>query len=1027
MKPGFGIGIAVLCCTATLSFGDEVFFRERIEPVLKRECFGCHSAKVKSVKGGLRLDSSIALRKGGESGEVLVVGKAANSLLISALRHKDLKMPPSKRLPDKVIADFVKWINDGAIDPRKETADSPADHWAFQPIADPVPPRFDDSWSINDIDRFVLQKLRKQGVEPAHSADRATLIRRAYLDLIGLAPTPKQVQAFLDDSSKDAWERVVEELLKSPHYGERWGRHWLDVARYADSNGYESDGPRPHAWRWREWVIDALNQDMPFDRFTIEQLAGDLLPNASLQQKVATGFHRNTLFNTEGGVDREEDRVKRTVDRTNTLGQVWLGLTLKCCQCHAHKYDPISQHEYYSLYAFFNNLNEQLISAPTPQQQADYQRQLAKFVHGRQQQLRAIGKYDSPALRDWMSQKSASDTGWAFVSPSQMQSATGANLQLQDDMSVFVTGPNNQVDTYTITTTTRLNKISGIRIEAMADPRLPKKGPGLAGNGNFVLTSVRVFANQISRNAKDGKRKYYPLKTARANFSQNGRNVNSVLGDDPNDGWAVYPRVGETHTAVFEFKDVIKKAAQSDELIQLTIELDHQLHSDHNLGRFRIALTSAAQPIPDKLPDAGLFEILAKPQTQRVGTDIRRLVRFYGFQEPALDRLLAKLDAFEKTKPEQPASYSKARVVSENPQPKQTQVHRRGDFLSKGDVVQRTTPKVLPPFANRETGLFKKAGLLNANDRESTRLDLARWLMQDNHPLTARVTVNRIWQRYFGQGLVSSESDFGTQGELPTHPELLDWLATRFRKDGWSLKKLHRLIVTSATYRQSSKVRPELLEADPYNKWLSRQNRQRVEAEIIRDFALQASGLLNRKIGGKSVYPPQPVDLVKLGFQTSQKWPTSTGEDRYRRGMYTFFRRTNPYPMLIQFDSADANESCTRRERSTTPTQALTLWNDPVFIQCAKALGRRLLKESTDDNIVDRAFRICLSRKPTNAERRVMTDFYNARRERFRADEKATNALLGQINATDLSRVELAAAISLSRTMLNLDEFITRE
>ena len=1017
MRSRFFIIIILWCCAGEQqSQGDERFFRQRIEPVLKRECFGCHSAAGKSAKGGLRLDSRAALRAGGESGAVIVAGNAAQSLLMQALQHDDLKMPPAKRLSDKVLKDFATWINAGAIDPRAESDKPASGHWAFQPISNPTPPPIHDPWIQNDVDRFVLQKLRERKWTPSPLADKRTLIRRVYLDLIGLLPTEQQVQTFLNNPNEDAWEQVIDALLASPQYGERWGRHWLDVARYADSNGYEADLPRPHAWRWRDWVIHALNTDMPFDQFTVEQLAGDLLPDATIAQQLATGFHRNTLFNTEGGVDREEDRVKRTVDRTNTLGQVWLGLTLKCCQCHAHKYDPISQHEYYSLYAFFNSLNESLIAAPTAAEQGHFQQQLAAYQRQRRQYLQEIAQYDSPALKQWASRQTASDQGWVIVNPSRLHSAVGANLQLQDDLSVFVTSPNDHVDTYTITTTTRLDRISGIRIEAMADPRLPQKGPGLAGNGNFVLSSVRVFAKPVTQGAdasSRGKGIYVPLETARANFSQGGRQVTSVLGDDPHDGWAVYPRVGETHTAVFEFKDLITLKSDPGAPIQLTIELDHQLHPDHNLGRFRVALTSADQPIPTDLADTGLFDILNKPDGQRTGEDIRRLVRFHRFQEPALDRILAKLQAFEKTRPVAPETLSKARVVSENSPHRKTQIHRRGDFLDKGDAVQRRTPAVLPP--------------LMTQDHEPTRLDLARWLVAENHPLTSRVIVNRVWQRHFGSGLVASEDDFGTQGESPTHPQLLDWLATRFRQDGWSFKSLHRQIVTSASYRQSSKIRPEILDADPTNQWLARQSRLRVEAEIIRDVALQASGLLQQKVGGRSVYPPQPDDLVKLGFQTSQSWPTSLGEDRYRRGLYTFFRRTNPYPMLIQFDSTDANASCTRRDRSTTPTQALTLWNDPVFFECAQALGRRLLSESDHRDIVSRAFQLCLSRNPSPIEHRTLTQFYQSRLARFRADEQATNEFLGNTTATRWLRSELAAAISLGRTMLNLDEFITRE
>jgi hypothetical protein len=597
----------------------------------------------------------------------------------------------------------------------------------------------DTKWVRNGIDNFILARLERESVTPHAEADRATLVRRVYLDVIGLPPSPEQVDAFLADTRPDAYERIVDQVLGSPHYGERWGRVWLDGARYADSDGYEKDRGRPHAWRFRNWVIRALNEDMPFDRFTIEQIAGDLLPNFTVEQKVATGFHRNTLINKEGGTDQEEDRVKRTVDRTNTVGEVWLGITLECAHCHSHKYDPISQREYFRFYAFFNSVSEPDIDAPLPGD--------------------------------------------------------------------------------------------------------PAKSKGV-----------------------------------------------------------------------------------------------------------------------------------------------------------------------------------KAQVLAELGQPRQTRIHIRGDFLSKGDSVEPATPSVLP--------------LLKMRGATPDRLDLARWLVDPTNPLTARVAVNRVWQQYFGRGIVPTDNDFGTQGEPPSHPPLLDYLATWLQTEGWSLKRLHRLILTSATYRQSSAARPELAERDPYNSWLSRQNRLRVEAEIVRDQALAASGLLVPKIGGPSVRPPQPKGIEKLGYAGSVKWPVSAGEDRYRRGMYTFFQRTVPYPMLMTFDTPDSNTSCTRRERSNTPLQALTMWNDPVFVECAQALGRRIVREvpasddavRTRDDRLRRAFRFCLVRDPDDTERQVVAELFEEQLLAAQADAAAAEQLAGPAakpaNTTD---AELAAWIMVGRTILNLDEFITRE
>lgn len=1013
--------------SADLLQADEelAFFKERIEPVLEKHCYSCHSAASDSIKGGLRLDTRSTIRQGGESGPAVVPGNIDGSLLLNALRYEGLEMPPKEQLPNDVIEDFVKWIEAGAADSRlvakseAERLEKAKSHWAFQPIKKPAVPAIKNPWIRNVIDSFILNKLQAEGVQPSPEADPRTLIRRLYLDLIGLPPTPQQVRGFLDDPSEENYQRTVSDLLDSPHYGERWGRYWLDMARYADSNGYEADRPRPHAWRWRDWVINSLNQGMPFDQFTIEQLAGDLLPDAGLEQRVATGFNRNTLVNTEGGVDREEDRVKRTVDRTNTVGKVWLGLTLGCAQCHSHKYDPITQHEYYSMYAFFNSLAEPDIPAPTPEQVAEFEVELARYEKQYQEKLRAVRDYRSDTMKQWEKQlrkqliaepqtesdcaDNQSEKTWEIVNPLSLAATSGSHFVVEDDLAVFVKGPNDQEDTYTIVTETALSGITALRLEVLADERLAAKGPGLASNGNFVLSSLRVYVEPVSDTDDRNMGQRIRLKNARADFSQGGRQVTSVLGDDPTDGWAIYPNVGVDHYAVFELSESIN-AVGDGEPVRITIQMDHQTHQDHNIGKFRLSFTTHKHPVPDGLETTAFSDLLSSDVDTRRGEDVIRLVKYFDYHEAEFDKLIAAVKTHEERYPLSPLTQIKAQVVMEMPNPRQTQVHVRGSFLDKGEQVTRTTPVILPQ--------------LKTGTGEPSRFDLAKWLVSSENPLTARVTVNRIWQQHFGRGIVVSDDDFGTQGELPTHPLLLDWLAAEFRENGWSMKELHRLIVTSATWRQSSFARPKLAERDPYNSWLARQNRLRVEAEIIRDLALSASGLIHHEIGGPSVYPPQPADLVKLGFQTSLSWPENKDQNRYRRGLYTFFQRTVPYPMLIEFDAADSNAACTRRERSNTPLQALTLWNDPVFVECAQNLGARLLKEVPADDgdaasVIERrirlAYELCFSRPPTDDELQVVERLYKeaAGKQTVHSDR--------------------AAAFAVARVLLNLDEFITRE
>ena len=752
-----------------------VDFTTDIKPILSAHCFECHGEETQ--ESGLRLDVSASLLEGGYSGPAIVRGKSGESLLIRVILGEDeelSKMPPEgPELSREELALLRLWIDEGA--PMPESTDvvdakKKSDHWSFQPVSDPQPPLLKNSYSQrNPIDAFVLAKLEAAGVSPSIEADRATLIRRVTLDLTGLLPTIEEVDAIESDPSDDAYDRVVDRLLSSPHYGERWGRHWLDVARFAESNGYTIDGARS-IWKYRDWVIDALNRDMPFDQFSVEQIAGDMLPSASTAQIIATGFHRNTMVNEEGGTDDEQFRVEAVVDRVATTGAAFLGLTLGCARCHDHKYDPVSQREFYQLFAIFNNADEPSLPLPTEEQTAQLDAKQAEISQA-QKELKAEGESEA------------------------------------------------------------------------------------------------------------GKKKVESLKQ------------------------------------------------QKKEL-----------------------------------------------------------------NKPVLTTL----------------------VMRERSEPRVTNIHLRGDFLRLGTQVSANVPGVLP-------------GLV-ARDGEPDRLDFANWLVDTNNPLTARVTVNRIWQRYFGQGLVATENDFGTQGDLPTHPELLDWLSRKFMEQGWSIKKLHRLIVTSATYRQSSRVREDLHAVDPYNKLLGRQQRLRLEAESIRDVALAASGMLSTEIGGPSVYPPQPEGVYRF-TQTKHDWGNSEGEARYRRGMYTYLWRSSPYPFLKTFDAPDATVTCTRRPRSNTPLQALTLANDVAFFEIAQGFASDLLGEKveSDRERIELAFRRCLARRPAETEIDRLADYLKSQQQQF-AKMKEDAAFVGPSNLpAEVNRVTGAAWTMLARVMLNLDEFITRE
>ncbi len=990
-----------------------VDFNLDIQPLLQARCVSCHGAD--RQRAGFRLDHKESALRGGDSGPSIVPGDSAGSRLIRYVSglDPDFVMPPEgDRLTPEEVGLLRAWIDGGAEWPESSDASvaAPPEHWAFRPPQRPEPPAIQSAEGCrNEIDLFVRAKLEEFGIEPSPEADRATLIRRLTLDLTGLAPTPEEVDEFVSDESPYAYERLVNRLLASPHFGEQWGRHWLDLARYADSDGFEKDTVRPHAWRYRQWVIDALNRDLPYDRFIIEQLAGDLLPNATDEQRVATGFHRNTLTNKEGGVDPEEYRVQQVIDRTNTTGAALLGLTVGCAQCHSHKYDPITHREYFQLYAFFNTAVEKDIPAPLPGEVQAYKDALERHSRERaeiQKGLDARKNELAAELPAWEAQQAVSEVDWQVLEPAGAVSAGGARLVIQDDGSIRAEGHAPVKDTYTVVATTPETGITGLRLEVLTDPSLPGSGPGRAGNGNLVLSEFSVRAAQLP---DPTTARALEIQGAWAGHAQEGFAAAAAVDGDAKTGWAI-GGVKDVHVdRVAEF--TFAMPAGFPEGTTFSITLDQQHGDTHTLGRFRLSWTKAA---PELLAIPGdVRQALLTPADQRDEAQKAVVLNYFAMKDAAYRELHARLEGHERATPAPPDTM--AQTLAKNPEPPTTHILLRGDFLQKGEEVTPGVPAVLPPLKPRGP--------------VADRLDLARWIVSADNPLASRVAVNRVWEHLFDRGLVYTSEDFGTRGEPPSHPELLDWLATEFIARGWSLKDFIRLVVNSATYRQESRVRTELVEWDPKNVWLARQSRFRVSAENIRDLALEVSGLLNPVVGGKSIRPPLPPGVAELGYAGSVKWPESQGPDRYRRGLYILFQRTVPYPTLMTFDCPDSNVTAIRRARSNTPLQALTLLNDPVFVECAQAFGRRIATEAPKDTAerVRHAFRLALGRTPTEGELNRLCSLVEAQREAYRENAEAAARLTGGALGPDIETNEAAACVALARTLMNLDEFITRE
>jgi mono/diheme cytochrome c family protein len=994
----------------------KVDFATEVQPIFAEHCLQCHGPD--KQESNLRLDIRAAALKGGDSGAWFVAGKSAESEMVRRITAQDAseRMPPpdepTRPLSAAQIETIKAWIDSGAVWP--EPQGTASNHWAFQRIVPPAPPAVkNESWVRNPIDRFVLGRLEERGVAPAAEADRYTLIKRLSYDLLGLPPSIEEVDAFVADASPDAYERLVDRLLDSPRFGERWGRHWLDKARYADSDGYEKDNPRPDAWRYRDWVIDAVNADMPIDQFTIEQLAGDLVPGYTSTQQLATAFHRQTLTNTEGGTDQEEFRVAAIFDRVATTGTVWLGLTVGCAQCHSHKYDPISQQEYYQLFAFFNNGDETTTNVPLvgdpllafEKEKKDAAAKLAEL----EPQLAKRRAERAANLPAWEAEIAAAKSSPLQFHPVELVSAKSsgnAEIKTLSDGSYLVAGENPDKDKLTIHAKSDVKGITGFRIETLAHDSLGGRGPGRTDHGNFVLGEFRVFAASSGEFNKDGR---IALAQAESDYSQKDFPAANAKDDDEKTGWAVGDGTGRDHWIIFTTKAPIDTAATP----HLQFVLSQNYGGRHTLGRFRVMATTGTDPllgVPQNIRD-----LLALPADKRSAEQTAALADYYVGRDEQANKLGEEIAKLKNVVARGPVM--SVRVIGQRTQdPRKSHILSRGNFLDPQQEVQPGTLSILSPFKPRTAA---------APDR----LDLARWLVDPANPLTRRVLVNQLWSHLFGRGIVRTMNDFGVRGEPPTHPALLDWLAGELVARSWSRKDMIRLIVASAAYRQSSVYRPELAEVDPLNDLFHRQNRFRVEAEIVRDLTLSAAGLLSAKIGGPSVFPPMPPDIAALSYANNFKWEDSKGEDRYRRGMYTFFKRTAPYPTLTTFDCPDSNTTCVERRASNTPLQALTTLNNDTSVEAARALARRALlaPAANDGERLTRALRWCIARPPGAGELAAFADLLAASRKWYVENASLAPEVIGGCQPPGVGSEEAAAWVATVRMFMSLDEFLTRE
>lgn len=1008
----------------------KIGFNRDIQHILSDNCFKCHGPDSASREADLRLDHREgAIAELDKGRHAIVPGHADQSELIARITNANPKdrMPPAdsgKSLTAKQIELLKAWINQGAeYEP----------HWSFiAPVRPEVPKVEHADWPVNAIDNFVLARLEREGWTPSEPADRVTLIRRVTLDLTGLPPTPEQVAAFVTDQSPNAYEKAVDRLLASPRYGERMAQVWLDVSRYADTMGYQADWER-FQWRWREWVIDAFNRNEPYDQFTIDQLAGDLVPNATTEQIIATGFNRNHRINDEGGIIPAEFAAEYVIDRVDTTSEVWMGLTMGCARCHDHKFDPISQKDFYSFFAFFNNVPENgkdgRAGVATPYmrvavrgEEAAYEK-VKEQVAAAEKRLDEIASKHSQERKKWESDTLASlkadGKGWDAVDPVEVEATGGVSFTKLDDGSYLASGDNaDDKPVYTVTIDLGQRKVTGLRLDALTHPSLGKGSLGISAGGNFVLTGFEVSV----RNPGDAEPRPVSIADAEADYEQKGWPIKNTLDGKPGTGWAVDGNTrAENRSAVFTFKTPVMGRAGT----QLIVTMKHESrYPREGIGRFVLSVTNL--PKIELNNHGGLpqdvFAALTTAAKKRSADQNKRLDAYFLSTLADMKQAVADRAAAGKAQTEfEKESTTYVMVMKEMDKPRDSFVLNRGQYDQKREKVTANVPGALPALPE---------GM--AHDR----LALAQWLVSGHHPLTARVEVNRLWEMLFGTGLVKTSEDFGTQGEWPSHPELLDYLATELPRAGWDIKGMLKMMVMSATYRQSSLGRPETIERDPENRLLSHMTRVRLPAETIRDQALFAGGLLVEKIGGASVKPYQPEGLwEEVSFKDRKRstdfYVQDHGEALYRRSLYTFWKRSVPPPALATFD-APTRETCTiRRSRTDTPLQALALMNDVTYVEAMRELATRAIKSAkTPDERIGFMFAALLARQPAAAELAVLRRGFDQRRATFASKPSDAASLIAEGEkpaAKDVDPVDLAAYTTVALNILNLDETINRE